>query len=334
MSWKLVPGKKKPKAVPKPAVEKPTASKKPVPKPVYGKPGNPHDQFIADLVKGLQDGTIVLRSVDARRTSTHAHTELMIEFLDMGPSPGFVLPSAIAATGHPSPKAASIMFGHTGPTGPATPQVHHLGHSAVSAVTHSMSSTATPIASGGMVGKVAALPGAKTYGLKLSKSVEPIVGYRDFKMIQGLYGLALQSRNGAIWPPRKKMMAMCNGDPFAPHDVPDPSCQCGIYAYAKPDDSALQRDNSSLWGEIAMWGEVLVCETGYRAEFAYPTALFMRKPAMPGNRTTRVLEAIRKELEDTYGVPVFILAERASKSATQLMEEELDKLLATKKENA
>lgn len=314
-----MPGKKKPEAVPK----------KPVPKPVYGKSGNPHDQFIADLVKGLQDGTIVLRSVDARRTSGHAHTELMIEFLDMGASPGFVLPSAIAATGRPSPKAASIMTGPTGATGAV-----HLGHSAVTSVSHSMSSSATPIASGGMVGKVAALPGAKTYGLKLSKSVEPIVGYRDFKMIQGLYGLALQSRNGAIWPPRKKMMAMCNGDPFASHDVPDPSCQCGIYAYAKPDASALQHDNSSLWGEIAMWGEVLVCETGYRAEFAYPTALFMRKPAMPGNRTTRVLEAIRKELEDTYGVPVFILAERASKSATQLMEEELDKLLATKKENA
>jgi hypothetical protein len=329
MSWKLVPGKKKPEAVPKPAVEKPTASKK----PVYGKSGNPHDQFIADLVKGLQDGSIILRSVDARRVSTHPHTELMIEFLDMGAPPG-VLPSAITSTGHRPPKAASIMPGQQGMTGPTAPQVHHLGHSAVSAVMHSMSSAATAIASGGMVGKVAALPGAKTYGLKLSKSVEPIVGYRDFKMIQGLYGLALQSRNGAIWPPRKKMMAMCNGDPFAPHDVPDPSCQCGIYAYAKPDASALQHDNSSLWGEIAMWGEVLVCETGYRAEFAYPTALFMRKPAMPGNRTTRVLEAIRKELEDTYGVPVFILAERASKSATQLMEEELDKLLATKKENA
>jgi hypothetical protein len=326
MRWRLMAEKKKPEPAPKPAVEKPTAKAAPKSAAItphhYGPPGNPHDQFVTDLIKGLQDGGIVLRSIDVRRTLSHPYAEMMVEFLDTrGPrTTGVTGPTRIGITGS------------QGPTGPA--QVHHLGHSAVTSVSHSMSSAATPIASGGMVGKVAALPGAKTYGLKLSKSVEPIVGYRDFKMIQGLYGLALQSRNGAIWPPRKKMMAMCTGDPFAPHDVPDPSCQCGIYAYAKPDDSALQRDNSSLWGEIAMWGEVLVCESGYRAEFAYPTALFMRKPAMPGNRTTRVLEAIRKELEDTYGVPVFILTERASKSATQLMEEELDKLLATKKENA
>ena len=291
MEWRLVPKKKPPglsKEAEKPAKKAAPKSAAITPTPIYGKPGNPHDQFIADLIQGLQDGTILLRSIDARRVTSHPYTELMVELLDTGLPPG-VLPSAVAAhTGVKAPTGptgATGAVGVTGATGPAPVQVHHIGHSAVTAVGGPVSSSAVSMtAVGGMVGKVAALPGAKSYGLKQSKSEEPIVGYRDFKLTQGGMGYFLQSRNGAVWPHRKKMTALCGGNPFASHEVPEPSCACGIYAYAKPDDSALQRDNSFLWGEIAMWGEVLVCESGYRAEFAYPTALFMRKPLhTPGN---------------------------------------------------
>lgn len=198
-----------------------------------------------------------------------------------------------------------------------------------SSMTALTSAMGGPVAGSGvsMVQKVANLPGAQSYGMKQSKGEEPVVGYRDFKLIQGQNGYSLQSRNGAVWPHRRKMVGLCNGNPFANHDVPEPTCQCGIYAYDNPVNPGMQSNQATVWGEIAMWGDVLVCDTGYRAEFAYPTALFLRKPFSPNNKPTRALEALRDELENNYGVPVFILAERASKTAAQVMEEILQQQL-------
>jgi hypothetical protein len=284
-------------------------------------PGNPHDQFIADLIQGLQDGSIILRSVDARRVTTHPHTELMVELWHTG-QPTLPAPGPTGATGAAGTMGAT---GATMPRSSVVPPTSALARQITTAVTAAMSSSA--MSSMSMVQKVASLPGATSYGLKSSKSVEPIVGYRDFKLVQGQLGYSLQSRNGAVWPHRRKMQGLCGGNPFASHDVPEPSCACGIYAYDDPGNTSLTRDNSFLWGEIAMWGEVLVCDTGYRAEFAYPTALFMRKAFTKNNRSTRVMEAVREELEDNYGVPVFILAERASKTASQLMQEILQEQL-------
>lgn len=286
-------------------------------------PGNPHNQFLADLIQGLQDGSIILRSVDARKVTSHPYTEMMVELLHTGASMPGTGPKPTGATG-----AAGVTAGPTGAVAvpPSTVQAVRGFASSTTAVS---SAFGGPVAASGvsMVQKVADLPGASSYGLKRSESVEPVVGYRDFKLVQGQFGYSLQSRNGAIWPHRKKMRGLCNGNPFVNHNVPEPTCMCGIYAYDRPDNPSMQGSSATIWGEIAMWGEVLVCDTGYRAEFAYPTALFMRKPFSAHNKPTRALEQLRDELEDSYGVPVFILAERASKTAAQLMEEILQQEL-------
>ena len=309
-----------------------------VPRP---SPANPHDQFLADLIQGLQDGSIVLRSVDARQVSSHPWTELMVEMLHTGnvtlpgrgPTGHTGATGPTGATGAIGPTGVTGAIAPSGPPGPkratVTPSVTQAMQGLATAMSAVSTSIGGPVAGSGvsMVQKVANLPGATSYGLKQSKSEEPIVGYRDFKVVQGQHGYSLQSRNGAIWPHRRKMVGLCNGNPFVDHNVPEPTCQCGIYAYDKPDDPAMRGSNATVWGEIAMWGEVLVCETGYRAEFAYPTALFLRKPFSPNNKPTRALEALRDELEDNYGVPVFILAERASKTAADLMQEILQKEL-------
>ena len=241
MEWRLVP-KKKPPGLSKEEAEKPdpnkTAPPASAPKPPrpklniptpsnYGPPGNPHDQFIADLIQGLHDGTILLRSVDARRVTSHPYTELMVELLDTGLPPG-VLPSAVAAhTGVKAPTGPTGAVGATGPapgitgaTGPApaaviptgaTQTVHHLGRS-VTSVAPVSSSAMSMSAQGGMVGRVAALPGAKSYGLKQSASEEPIVGYRDFKLIQGLYRrdrCALSAWCCALWAGGSAIPAPC-----------------------------------------------------------------------------------------------------------------------------
>lgn len=343
-SWRLTPKKKPADKVPpndetaakrkaELKARRELAKKKPVTTGTpaqYGLPGNPHNKLVQDLIAGLQDGTIVLRSIDVRRTASKPYIDMVIEAIQTDVTTPTV-PQKLHA-GPTGPTGATGAIGVTGATGPAPatflPAAAAMS-SAMSAVARSMSSVSTAIGTPpppNMLQTVQNLPGAKSYGLKLSTGEEPITGFRDFKLTQGLFGYALQSRNGAVWPGRKKMVALCNGNPFVPHDVPEPSCSCGIYAYDTPANATFH-STGMIWGEIAMWGEVLVCETGYRAEFAYPTALFLLNSAGPNNRETRALRSVKEQLEDTYGVPVFILAQRASKTAADLMQEILQREL-------
>lgn len=149
----------------------------------------------------------------------------------------------------------------------------------------------------------------------LGTSRHLITGYRDFDLVSLHDGFILTSRNNAYWRPRKKMVAYCTARGLAAdHDAPGEHCDCGIYAFSRPDDPDLISQNK-VWGEIAMWGEVLICETGYRAEYAYPTNLFMRDTGTKGVRH------VADELEQMYGVPVFLVRERQGKTAAQIMEE-------------
>lgn len=155
-------------------------------------------------------------------------------------------------------------------------------------------------------------------GIKnLGVSKHLITGFRDFDLVSLHEGFILTSRNNAYWRPRKKMVAYCTKRGIASeHDAPGEYCDCGIYAFSAPDHPDLIAQNK-IWGEIAMWGEVLICETGYRAEYAYPTNLFMRDTGTKGVRY------VASELEQTYGVPVFLVPERRGQTAAQIMQETL-----------
>lgn len=149
---------------------------------------------------------------------------------------------------------------------------------------------------------------------------EPIIGFRDFDIEHTDEGFLLMSRNGTPWWPRQKLRATCGGKLFSEHDAPKEGCQCGIYAYAAPNNPNL-KDRNVVWGEIAMWGDVLICETGYRAEFAYPLSLFVRDVG------TKVVKFLRDSLEESYGVPVFMVEERDGKTAAEIMGEMVQSML-------
>lgn len=169
---------------------------------------------------------------------------------------------------------------------------------------------------------------------KLPDSTEPVVGYRDFLLGSPLamYPMpALISRNKAPWPMREPMRAFCKKGAFSDHDAPAENCECGIYAFNRPDHPDLS-NNEVIWGEIAMWGEVLMCgdtplsgETviqGYRSEFAYPKTLFVR------DTKTKSIRWLRDFLADSYGVPVFLVPERQGKTAGEIISEMLAEELA------
>ncbi len=171
---------------------------------------------------------------------------------------------------------------------------------------------------------------------KLAESSEPLIGYRDFVLGSppSMYPTpGLISRNKTPWPMREPMRAFCKGGAFSAHDAPSLDCECGIYAFNRPDHPDLV-DSNVIWGEIAMWGDVLICGDddrngdpvlqGYRAEFAYPQNLFVRDTG------TKSIRWLRDSLVDSYGVPVFLVPERQGKTAGAIMGEMLAELTKEK----
>jgi hypothetical protein len=111
------------------------------------------------------------------------------------------------------------------------------------------------------------------------------------------------------------------------HDAPDEGCRCGIYAAATAaeaaasvSDPARPRDGivHHVIGRVSLWGTVVECERGWRAERAYPASLAVpapvaqapkrhllrprrqRTPSRPAGEIARALCA--------YGVPVELVA--------------------------
>jgi hypothetical protein len=235
------------------------------------------------ILDGLEDGSIVLTRMDTK-TSAFGHREIALEFVEAVTPPPLAL-STSANWPMQVAAASNLVWGSN--TSNPTPE-----------------------------------PGLKDGGV----ITEPIIGYRDFVLRTSIDGPILMSRNDHPWPYRKRQRALCaaqgtaNVQPFSQHDAPDADCHCGIYAYARPDDPNLKSTNV-VWGEVALWGEVLICEKGFRAEFGYPLTLFMKDN---GRKTVRYLA---EELEDLYGVPVFLVEERAGKTIGDLMQEVIDQMM-------
>lgn len=158
---------------------------------------------------------------------------------------------------------------------------------------------------------------------KIQKTVE--IGYRDFVYLKkgNLDRPVLLSRNGVPWPRYEPLVATCQGDPFKDHDAPHYGCECGIYAYNKPNNSQLKPD-ACVWGEIALWGRTFICPNGFRAEYAYPQNIFVKDVG------TKTVARFALALEDAYGVPVHLVKERDGLKASDVMANLIADLLKSK----
>lgn len=124
--------------------------------------------------------------------------------------------------------------------------------------------------------------------------MEPITGYRAWNVHHN--GLLIGQNHAEPWPPYTPFVARC-GHAVSPHHIregqwieaPLISCHCGIYAFNNTVmlEERIQADKNSLifginntgedamvWGEVKLWGRVIVHQSGYRAEFAYPGELW------------------------------------------------------------
>jgi hypothetical protein len=110
--------------------------------------------------------------------------------------------------------------------------------------------------------------------------IEPVVGWRAWLIraaakIEHRQVTALWQQ-GIVWPSGQRLQAICTTGPrLAGHDDPAP-CRhhtCGIYAWKQPDDVYVST-RSTIIGEVNLWGRIIECRRGYRAQYAYPRRLY------------------------------------------------------------
>jgi len=141
--------------------------------------------------------------------------------------------------------------------------------------------------------------------------VSPLVGYREWSLRRigdpspELFSLF----HPTVWPSDRPLTATCLRPLSWPYragpghrDVPDDSCECGIYAYLRPDFETLHGARGpKVRGIVVGWGRYVLGSSGWRAQHARLLAL-LEHPGHP--------EALRR-IATRFGVPVVASLEDA-----------------------
>jgi hypothetical protein len=118
--------------------------------------------------------------------------------------------------------------------------------------------------------------------------VNALIGYRAWNV--PLFVDELRSvANGSKWLPYQRFEAKCEED-----QCNGVQCGCGIYAFngltlVQKEYTQEDRSRRYVYGECWLWGRVLECANGYRAQFAYPKAFINNG-------------AIAKRMAEVFGV--------------------------------
>lgn len=116
-----------------------------------------------------------------------------------------------------------------------------------------------------------------------------LVGWRGYAYARPHYLTCM----GTVMMPYEANESFCPHG--ADHISPDENCSCGFYAFKSKEELANQGYGSQdVIAEVYLWGKVIECVNGYRAQFCYPKKLYS-------------CNVIKKQyvayLADTYGVP-------------------------------
>ncbi|MGA8623076.1 MAG: hypothetical protein WB660_31690 [Candidatus Sulfotelmatobacter sp.] len=119
--------------------------------------------------------------------------------------------------------------------------------------------------------------------------ISPVVGYRVWHWD----ATGLTSLNGERWVAQQPLSAVCGADASGsiaglskathnPAESPYFSRTYGVYA-AKTTEHLRQCGyrRFGVHGEVYLWGKVVEHERGWRAQFAYPKALFLAADTIP-----------------------------------------------------
>jgi hypothetical protein len=154
----------------------------------------------------------------------------------------------------------------------------------------------------------------------------PIIGWRVWVVLEEDERHRLASVfQPTLWAPRRELTGECLVGhrrlwPFwrrraARHEAPDSSCSCGVYALKDTKQAIQYAFNAEVKGRaaiarvlgpVSLWGRVLECQRGWRAEYAYPLRIYVA--AGKGAGAASGAEELAFSLTD-YGVPVEIVSD-------------------------
>ncbi|GAA4853239.1 hypothetical protein GCM10023201_53370 [Actinomycetospora corticicola] len=86
---------------------------------------------------------------------------------------------------------------------------------------------------------------------------------------------------GTPWPVARPMVAACASPRHTP---PGDTCPCGLYAVADTTTLGWSPSDHEVLGVVALWGEVVEGERGWRASHAYPRFLLTGPGISPEQR--------------------------------------------------
>ncbi len=163
---------------------------------------------------------------------------------------------------------------------------------------------------------------------------DPETGAR--KRIAGPY-LLRSVMSSDLWRPGQTMVADCNRTPGYRFDLthrdadlssPDSACKCGIYAVRSLDKILVVYDApnrffyrlsveryAAVIGRVKLWGKVVPGQWGWRAQYAYPSELYIVQTLM-GKLFGRH-EEVKDDLMH-YKVPVGFMTPKEILSYTPL----------------
>ena len=157
--------------------------------------------------------------------------------------------------------------------------------------------------------------------------IEPVEAWRVWRVCMHDLRIVLQSLNAdTVWEPGVALSATCAARqrsrrlPWrieaSGHESPEVDCTCGIYGVRSAavarwylERRAVFYNAERVVGRVALWGDVVESESGWRASRAYPLELFV--PAATtlrgGLRHGAYVDEIVLALS-AYRVPVEVLA--------------------------
>lgn len=145
--------------------------------------------------------------------------------------------------------------------------------------------------------------------MKVPDLISPITAYRAWTLTdKGIQSIAIQ---GVVWERNQPTEALCFRTvvPLEHDDgsgSPKMNCQCGIYAAKNykhlHEIGYIDLPQSSVYGEVQLWGKVLEHELGWRAQYAYPKNFILARNRIP--RALTSAEQILAALAG-YNVPIF-----------------------------
>jgi hypothetical protein len=141
----------------------------------------------------------------------------------------------------------------------------------------------------------------------------PLIAYRTWNVMHP--GYLTDSNNFALWEPRQRIEATCRN--MKNHSAPQAECTCGVYALKTMENleehlgGNLGYGRTECIGEVWLWGTVVECTNGYRAQYAYPKSITLRVHKSLGmtgafdekGRNLAWAQEMAAKLHERYGVP-------------------------------